>query len=82
MVAPKEQVSTKEASRLQRLEYRREFKRPKDAKRARAASCNTAGKMKSEDCQASIMDRYFASAARSYKHPGYVTWSATHRAAR
>jgi hypothetical protein len=38
----------------------------------------TPGKMKSLNCQATPLERYIARRNRSYKHPGYSTWCASH----
>jgi len=34
----------------------------------------TAGSVKSENCQADAMERYFAKSSRSYKHRDYESW--------
>lgn len=34
----------------------------------------TPGSSKGDNCKASILDRYFSSRNRSYKHPEYSNW--------
>jgi len=48
------------------------WKSKKSDKRTYAS--HTAGKDKQENCKATVMDRYFAKRARSYKHPRYGEW--------
>lgn len=34
----------------------------------------TPGKQKGINCQATVLDRFFAKTSRSYKHKGYAAW--------
>lgn len=44
-------------------------------KDANVSRKSTPGKIKGERCKASPMDRIFAKRNRSYKYPGYDSWS-------
>jgi len=46
-----------------------DWKKKKERKKQRAS--HTPGKQKVLSCQATMLDRYFASRERSYKHPAY-----------
>ena len=47
-------------------------------RRARSHGSSTPGSTKGTQCQASALDRFFATRNSSWKHPGYVVWCKSH----
>lgn len=71
------QKTNKEVKAEARRNYRSHWRRKGKGLGPRGSS--TPGAKKVDTCQASMMDRYFAGSARSYKHPGYAAWCASHK---